>query len=205
LFSLSFNIISLINSNNKKLIISTQLILWDKAPMTHKHAFEAVDRTLRDITGVNKPFGDKVIVFGDNFRQILPVIRIGSRSDIIQASLKQSYIWEFVTVLNLKINMRVLQLHITDVDKQKVFSEWLLSVGEGKNFINDEGEIELPQEIIHKNTNIDDFILSVFGNLSENAKNRDYVTERAILTKKNDDADLINDKTKKIFPGNEHV
>jgi ATP-dependent DNA helicase PIF1 len=101
--------------------------------------------------------------------------------------------------------MRVLQLHTTDVNKQKVFSEWLLSVGEGKNFINDECEIELPKEIIHKNTNIDDFIVSVFGNLNENANNRDYVTERAILTKKNDDADLINDKTMKIFPGIEHM
>jgi len=48
--------------------------------MTHRHAFEAVDRTLRDLMKTvnplleNKPFGGKVIVFGGDFRQILPVV-----------------------------------------------------------------------------------------------------------------------------------
>ena len=41
--------------------------------MTHRHAFEAVDRTLRDLMKAvdsileKKPFGDKVIVFGGDF------------------------------------------------------------------------------------------------------------------------------------------
>ena len=41
--------------------------------MTHRHAFEAVDRTLRDLMKVvdplleEKPFGGKVIVFGGDF------------------------------------------------------------------------------------------------------------------------------------------
>ena len=32
-----------------ELIEKTDLIIWDEAPMTHKHAFEALDKTLRDI------------------------------------------------------------------------------------------------------------------------------------------------------------
>lgn len=32
-----------------ELIIKAKLIIWDEAPMTHKHCFEAVDRTFRDI------------------------------------------------------------------------------------------------------------------------------------------------------------
>ena len=55
------------------------------------------------------------------------------------------------------------------MDKQKVFSEWLLSV---------EG---------HQHPNV-------------NATNRDYVAERSILTKRNDDAYLINDKSIKRQP-----
>jgi hypothetical protein len=47
------------------------LIIWDEAPMQHRHVFEAVDRTLRDIMRVEAPFGGKVVVFGGDFRQVL--------------------------------------------------------------------------------------------------------------------------------------
>jgi len=63
-----------------KLIAKAKLIIWDEAPMMHKHCFEAVDRTFRDILkkvdSRNKhiPFGGKVVVFGGDFRQILPVM-----------------------------------------------------------------------------------------------------------------------------------
>jgi len=49
------------------LIRTADLIIWDEAPMQNKLTFEAVDRTLQDITGINKPFGGKVIVLGGNF------------------------------------------------------------------------------------------------------------------------------------------
>lgn len=37
------------------LLIETDLIIWDEAPMTHKYAFEALDRSLRDIMFVIDP------------------------------------------------------------------------------------------------------------------------------------------------------
>ncbi|CAN6861873.1 unnamed protein product, partial [Brassica oleracea] len=43
----------------------SDLIIWDEAPMAHRHTFEAVDRTLRNIlsvsdkTALTKPFGGK--------------------------------------------------------------------------------------------------------------------------------------------------
>ena len=57
------------------LIRRTALIVWDEAPMAHRHHLEAFDRTLRDVTGSDEPFGGKVLVLGGDFRQILPVIR----------------------------------------------------------------------------------------------------------------------------------
>jgi ATP-dependent DNA helicase PIF1 len=30
------------------------LIVWDEAPMTHRHCFEALDRTMRDILSEDK-------------------------------------------------------------------------------------------------------------------------------------------------------
>ena len=75
--------------------------------MMHKHAFEALDRTLRDVMGqVNVlykeiPFGNKVIVFGGDFRQILPVVKRGSQHDIIKASFNRSYLWKHIKILKL--------------------------------------------------------------------------------------------------------
>ncbi|KAI3801999.1 hypothetical protein L1987_30120 [Smallanthus sonchifolius] len=50
------------------LLKKTKLIIWDEAPMIHKHAFEALDRTLRDILSSDNmnnshlPFGGKFIL-----------------------------------------------------------------------------------------------------------------------------------------------
>ncbi|XP_074352072.1 uncharacterized protein LOC141691232 [Apium graveolens] len=37
------------NSILAKLIVQSDLIIWDKAPMNHKHAFEAVDRSFQNL------------------------------------------------------------------------------------------------------------------------------------------------------------
>ncbi|KAK9713953.1 hypothetical protein RND81_06G060800 [Saponaria officinalis] len=39
------------NSHLAELLRETSLIIWDEAPMDHRYAFEALDRTLRDIIG----------------------------------------------------------------------------------------------------------------------------------------------------------
>lgn len=62
--------------------------------MTHRHAFEALDRTLQDVMGNHSIFGGKVmLLFGGDFRQILPVVMKGSREDIVDAKLCRSLLW----------------------------------------------------------------------------------------------------------------
>ncbi|XP_044005535.1 uncharacterized protein LOC122850453 [Aphidius gifuensis] len=48
------------------------VIMWDEAPMSPKHALEFVDRTLRDIMNKNELFGGKILILGGDFRQLLP-------------------------------------------------------------------------------------------------------------------------------------
>jgi hypothetical protein len=85
-----------LGSDIAELIQHAKLIIWDEAPMAHKHIFECVDKTFRDIMGAvdesnkNKLFGGKVMLLGGDFRQILPVVPRGSRGDIVSASLKRS-------------------------------------------------------------------------------------------------------------------
>ncbi|KAF7826711.1 ATP-dependent DNA helicase PIF1-like [Senna tora] len=51
-------------------MVHTKLIIWDEAPMAHRHCFEALDHTLTDIMHsqnaalAKHPFGGKVVVLG---------------------------------------------------------------------------------------------------------------------------------------------
>src|SRR5512145_443822 len=95
-------------SHLKALIEKASLIIWDEAPMTHLHAFEAVDRTLRDLmNNEQEPFGGKVFVLSGDFRQILPVVVRGTPADTIDACLKPSTLWPHFNQLHLTENMRV--------------------------------------------------------------------------------------------------
>ena len=60
--------------------------------MQHRYCAEAVDRTLQDICDNTSLFGGITVVFGGDFRQILPVVVRGSREKIVVASLKQLYL-----------------------------------------------------------------------------------------------------------------
>jgi len=79
----------------------TKLIIWDEAPMCHKFSFEPLDKSLKDIMHNDRPFGGKVIVFGGDFCQILPVVPRGNRSDIVHATLNALYIWDHCKILKL--------------------------------------------------------------------------------------------------------
>ncbi|CAN1189513.1 ATP-dependent DNA helicase PIF1 [Linum perenne] len=122
-----------------ELLKSATLIVWDEAPMIHRLAFEAVDRTMCDImnmplSGENYlPFGGKVVLLGGDFRQFLPVVPNGSRADNINASLPRSYLWTFCTLLHLKINMRITNhaINTTPMFDGLTFPNWVLAVGNG--------------------------------------------------------------------------
>ncbi|XP_071714697.1 uncharacterized protein [Rutidosis leptorrhynchoides] len=136
------------------LLNQAKLIIWDEAPMMHIHCFEAFDRTMKDIIKSNKsfePFGGKVVIFGGDFRQILPVIQRGTRSEIVDASIHSSYLWRKCKVMKLTKNMR-LRCDSNDSEMKEIadFAEWILKIGEGKiNTLNDgEADIDFSDEIL---------------------------------------------------------
>ncbi|CAN1178190.1 ATP-dependent DNA helicase PIF1 [Linum perenne] len=60
------------------------------------------------LSGSNyRPFGGKNVLLGGDFRQTLPVITEGSRSDCLNASLTRSPLWHKCRLLHLSHNMRI--------------------------------------------------------------------------------------------------
>ncbi|KAG3197514.1 hypothetical protein PC128_g6789 [Phytophthora cactorum] len=95
-------------SHLKGLIQKASVVIWDEAPMTHRHAFDAVDRSLRDLMdNDDEPFGGKVFVLSGDFRQILPVVVRGTPAQTIDDWLKSSTLWPKFQQLHLRENMRI--------------------------------------------------------------------------------------------------
>jgi hypothetical protein len=76
-------------SRTTSLLCTTSLIIWDEVAMTKRQAVETLDRFLQDIMDCNEPFVGKVVVFGGDFRQVLPVVPRGTRAQITDATLQR--------------------------------------------------------------------------------------------------------------------
>ncbi|XP_058746427.1 uncharacterized protein LOC131619337 [Vicia villosa] len=71
-----------------ELLKLANLLIWDGAPTTHKFCFEELDKSFKDIMSETKNaskkiFRRKIVVFGGDFKMILPVISRGSKVDIV--------------------------------------------------------------------------------------------------------------------------
>ena len=53
--------------------------------MSPKDAFEALDRTMRDLGGGDLPIGGVTLVISGDFRQTLPVVPRGTPADEMKA------------------------------------------------------------------------------------------------------------------------
>ena len=95
--------------------------------MIPKAAVRIVDMLLRDLTGVERPFGGKLIVFGGDFRQVLPVIPHASAEQVIAETLLFSNVWRegHFRIFSLATNMRSKNAGALSNDYQN----WLLRLG----------------------------------------------------------------------------
>ena len=161
--------------------------------MTSKFAFKAVDRLLQDMCNIKEIFVGKTVLVSGHFRQILPVVRHGSRIKVIENSVKSSYLWPNFIRMTLNENLRV-------SDDDNNFREWLLNIGEGKpsNSYEEENElIHIPDEIMTKE---EDIITEIYVNeIKINDKN---LNDKIILASKNNDVININNEILNRMEGN---
>lgn len=177
-------------TNLGKLMQMTKLIVWDECTMSHKRAFEALDRTLKDIRQNNSVMGGIILFLAGDFRQTLPIIQRGTRADQVNASLKKSFLWRQVLTMKLHTNMRAL---LTGDGSHSQFSRNLLMIGEGNiKEDKDDGLISIPEDLCTIIDDHDRLLYSVFPQLSTNYKDAHWLSERAVLAPRNEDVRELN-------------
>jgi len=197
-------------------VAQAALLLIDEGPMMNKHAFGAIDKSLRDIMGVDEPFGGKVIVVGGDFRQCLPVVRRAQPGQIVQLSLKRSYLWPEFKKLSLTINERVRRASMGATPETAraaaEYAAYILRVGDGDEptFPLDDGSqadcVRLPRSmVVPEDTTVDGLVRLVYGDNTESGSafsstEADHLFDRTILAPRNKDVDAVNDAALKLFP-----
>ena len=175
----------------------TALIVWDECTMTHKAAFESVDRTLRDLRNRGLLMGGVTVVLSGDFRQCLPVVQRGTAADELRACLKASRdIWPQVKQLKLTKNMRA---HLYGDANADTFAKSLLRLGDGKVPTDKDGLIDM-SPISTPVTNLNELKEKVFPNFEAHYKDRKWLNERAILAPKNATVNRVNDEMMQKIP-----
>ncbi|XP_073121738.1 uncharacterized protein [Henckelia pumila] len=173
-------------------------VVWDEAPMANRYAFESVNKTFQDIMENMLPFGGKTMIFGGDFRQVLPIVKRGSAREQIAASISRSTFWNNVNVIHLYQNMRSAE----DIE----FSQLLLRIGDGLQHCVNGDFIKLPDSMVipwENEHSISQLIDFVFPHMVEHINDANYMVSRAIITPKNADVDKINELLISKFPGEE--
>ncbi|KAB0792783.1 hypothetical protein PPYR_00660 [Photinus pyralis] len=174
------------NSKQAEYLKDVDVFIWDEAPVAPRYALDVIDRTLRDITDCNVPFGGKIMVLGGDFRQLLPVKVNATRSEIVNLSIKCSPLWQYFRQFSLTENMRALP-------NEQEFSKFLLDVGDG--YLNDKDcNLELPPKCIYNF----DIVENTFGTMIREKRFAD-LTKSAILSARNVDVEEINNKVVELL------
>jgi len=202
------------DSDLAKLIAQARLIIWDEAPMLHKHCFEAVDRALRDVLRcynggrLDIPFGGKVVVLGGDFRQILPVIPKGTRQEVVHATINSSYLWDYCEVHTLTTNMRLLSgSSRSNAEEMKAFGDWILGIGDGSIGESNDVDIllDVPRDLLIPSNDdpLAAIVNSTYLDLFRNIDDVSYFKDRAILAPTNAIVELVSDYVLSLMPGDE--
>ncbi|XP_021776453.1 ATP-dependent DNA helicase PIF1-like [Chenopodium quinoa] len=183
------------------LLRETTSIIWDEASMAKKENIESLDLLLQDLCECKSLFGGKLVVFGGDFRQVLPIVPRKTQREAVETSIVSSYLWPKLKKFRLTENIRARE----DPD----YCSFLLALGNGELQQAEVGYVPLPQEIVRtisvNGDPVKELITSTFPEIGSKSFTTEIFTERAILTPTNDDVDSINTFLINSFPGSPFV
>jgi len=181
------------------------IIFVDEVSMMNNKLLDFLDRTLRILMDNDNPMGNKLVVLLHDFRQLLPVIRGGSRGDIVHSCAMYADSWQFFRTLKLTKNMRVELLQQANNHEQSfaldAFSKWLLRLGDGTidYAIPSTNIFEIPASMACESLEI--LENRIYGDLAENYMDPDYLKDRAIMSCTNEVIQQCNQSIVDRLPG----
>ena len=60
-------------------------------------------------------FANKIVLLSDDFRQTLPVVEHGNKTDVLRHCLKLNWIYDQSTKFKLTTNLRILRFHSNEI------------------------------------------------------------------------------------------
>ena len=175
-------------SQRAALLREACLIIFDEITMTHRNNLRAIDEVLRKVRNEpNEPFGGVVFLCAGDFRQILPIVKNGTRADTVDATIKNSPLWNEFKLHELTTPVR--QQH--DVE----FSLFIDSIANGT--CPSTPEVKVTMHLIRAVTNEDEWINFIYPNLHQGEAS---TTNQALLSVLNHDVDTINSKIATSLP-----
>lgn len=160
------------------LIRNSTVLIWDEAPMANKAVAACVDDVCCLCTGIDLPFGGKIMILLGDFQQTAPVICRGTRLQIFDASIKSSHLWPFFSIYCLHTPIQNAQ----DID----FSNLVNAIGNTTY-----SEIPIANIPLATTITIEELIDFVFPSMI--LANPLYCLHRAILAPTNAQVDMYND------------
>ncbi|GAA0156320.1 hypothetical protein LIER_13841 [Lithospermum erythrorhizon] len=169
--------------------------------MADKYVIHGLNTLLQDLCQNQESFRGKLVVFGGDFGQVLPVVRGGGRTKQVEASIVTSPLWEHFIKLKLSINMRA--------RSDPGFADFLMRIGNGEEPMNSMNEIQIPKPMFIRYTtmeeSIEEFIKYVYPDMDLFERNLFEMMQRVIFCPKNEFVDDINSKLNKRIRGEEKV
>ena len=104
----------------RTLMRAAQILIWDEISMVHCDVCDTVERSLRNLMQDDRPFGNKVVVLMGDWKQLLPVVRMGHGEDF---TVHRCQWWPSCHHLQLQHNWRA--------GLNAPFAQELLSIGNG--------------------------------------------------------------------------
>ncbi|CAM9146776.1 unnamed protein product, partial [Ectocarpus sp. 12 AP-2014] len=102
---------------------NASLIIWDEIVMSGKYSPEALDLTLKDLLKNDRPFGGQCVLMSGDWRQVAPVLKFGTPSEIVEHAFLSPHLWKHVKRFRITTSMR---------DKEDLpYAQTVLAIGEG--------------------------------------------------------------------------
>ena len=152
--------------------------------------------------GNNLPFEGISIILSGDFKQTLSIITKSHQLAQIRVSIKKSHLWTYSKGVENQFSFSMKLEQVTNMQKHQELEKYqtfLLNLGKGNLPTNDDGNINLPKELIETGFEVEDkmqdaAIQFVYGDINEHVNDTNYIMSNVTICPHNRSVKKINEK-----------